>query len=132
MIIGIGVDSIEIERFSLWHTYSQKKLLRIFSRSELDYCLSDRQKSAERFAARFAAREALYKAFCYAFPDKKIPFLTLCAQVTVIKQAGIPYLIIDDIGIDTSSLIIHLSLSHSRTVATAFVIIEKNMQSQLS
>jgi len=126
MILGIGVDSIEIERFLLWHTYSQKKLLRIFSQSEINYCLSNPQKSAERFATRFAAREALYKALSYAYPDKKIPFLTLCSKAMITKKADMPYLTIHhDLGIDTSSLIIHLSLSHSRTIATAFVVIEK-------
>lgn len=125
MIFGIGVDTIEIERFFQWHTYTQKKLLRIFSRSEIDYCLTDAQKSAERFAVRFAVREALYKALSVAFPDKKIPFLTLCRNTTIIKKAGMPYLIINDLGIDASLFTFHLSLSHSRTIATAFVVIEQ-------
>ena len=126
MIIGIGVDSIEIDRFASWSTYSRQKLLRIFSTQEIDYCLEKSNQSAERFAVRFAAREALYKALSYAFPDKKFPFLTLCASVSITKQDGLPHLIIhDDLGIDTSSLMIHLSLSHSRTLATAFVVIER-------
>lgn len=126
MILGIGIDSIEIDRFALWHTYSRKKLSRIFSATEVDDCLSNQPKSAERFAVRFAAREALYKALCYAFPDKKVPFLTLCSSVVITKKDGLPHLIIhDSLGIDTRSLIIHFSLSHSRTVATAFVVIEK-------
>jgi holo-[acyl-carrier protein] synthase len=126
MIVGIGVDTIEVERFALWHTYLPKKLRRIFSQEEVDYCLSSKSKSAERFAARFAAREALYKALSYAYPDKKIPFLTLCAHTTITKINGPPQVVIrNDSGIDTSSFIIHLSLSHSRTLATAFVVIEQ-------
>src|SRR5260221_7060347 len=105
MIIGIGVDTVEIKRFALWHTYSRKKLFRIFSQEEIDYVLSNQQKSAERFAVRFAAREALYKALSYAYPDIKIPFLTLCASVSVTKKDGLPYLIIhDDLGIDINGL----------------------------
>ena len=125
MIGGIGVDTVEIERFVLWHTYSEKKLRRIFSQEEIDYCLQQPDKSAERFAARFAAREALYKALSYLYPDKTIPFLTLCAHTTIIKRDARPHIIIRDGIIDTHSLVIHLSLSHSRTLATAFVVIER-------
>jgi holo-[acyl-carrier protein] synthase len=124
MIRGIGVDTIEIKRFALWHTYSRKKLARIFSSEEIDYCLSDKNKSAQRFAVRFAAREALYKALSYAFPDKKIPFLTLCSCTTITKKNRLPQIIIHD-SIDTNHVTIHLSLSHSRTIATAFVVIEE-------
>ncbi len=126
MIVGIGVDTIEIDRFSQWQTYSRQKLLRIFSSQEIDYCLEKSNQSAERFAVRFAAREALYKALCYAFPDKKIPFLTLCSKTRIIKKDGLPQCVIhNDLGIDITSLTIHLSLSHSRALATAFVVIEK-------
>src|SRR5437660_10642865 len=100
MILGIGVDTVDIQRFALWNSYSRKKLLRIFSPQEIDYCLSNQQKSAERFAARFAAREALYKALSYAYPHKKIPFLTLCRCTIITKIDGRPHILVHDgIGI---------------------------------
>lgn len=125
MIIGIGIDTIEINRFSSWHTYSEKKLRRIFSPEEIIYCLQDRNKSAERFAVRFAAREALYKALSCAYPAITIPFLTLCAHTTLQKRGARPVLVLRSVcGIDVDVFTIHLSLTHSRVQATAFIIIE--------
>jgi len=123
MILGIGVDIVEIDRFSLWHTYSRKKLSRIFSHDEIEYCLADKKKSAERFAVRFAAREALYKAWCVAYPNAVPPFLTLCASVMIQKINGRPVLkICNEFCINLC--VIHLSLTHSDCHATALVIIE--------
>lgn len=129
MIVGIGVDSVEIERFQYWHTYSRKKLSRVFSSEEIDYCLSVSTKSAERFAARFAAKEAFFKAFCAAFSGAYVPFLTVCRYVSIRKDdTGRP-----DIAIEYSCFMkdlikdydFHISLTHTQSVATAFAIIEK-------
>jgi holo-[acyl-carrier protein] synthase len=126
MILGIGIDAVEVERFIPWCDYSQKKLSRIFSPQEIDYCLQQPNKSAERFAVRFASREALFKALSYAYPDHSLPFLTLCSRVTITKNDSRPYLtVVGDIGIDLTGLTFHLSLSHTRTDATALVVIEK-------
>ncbi|CAN5131913.1 holo-ACP synthase [soil metagenome] len=124
MIVGIGVDSVEVARFAHWHTYSQKALLRIFSHSEIEYCLSVPVKSAERFAVRFAAREALFKAYSSWQPDHQIPFLTFCRATTIIKKNA-PYVIIDPQVLSNSSNIkISLSLTHSKNTAIAFIILE--------
>ena len=94
MIMGIGVDAIEIERFAAWHLFSRSQLRRIFSDTEIEYCLSVPAKSAERFAVRFAAREAFFKALCQA--GIRVPFLTMCAQVRVEhSQQGAPVLLVD-------------------------------------
>ena len=122
MILGIGVDTIEVARFAHFQTYSQKQLLRIFSQNEIEYCLSVSAKSAERFAVRFAAREALFKAYSSWRPDHKIPFLTFCKAVTITKQNGIPS-IIGQTPFDLCKIL--LSLSHSAKTATAFVILEQ-------
>lgn len=125
MILGIGIDTIDIDRFAEWHTYSEKKLRRIFSPEEIEYCLQDIKKSAERFAVRFAAREALYKALS-SFSLITIPFLTLCAHTTIKKIGSRPVLELSSFcGIDGSNFIVHLSLSHSRTQATAFVVLQR-------
>jgi len=131
MILGIGVDCIEIHRFIEWHTYSYKKLLRIFSEQEIKYCLKHTNKSAERFAARFAAKEAFFKAFSLMNPHVYIPFLTLCRYVSVQKYQERPLLWVNwqqialTKPIQVSSIACHLSLTHTKVCATAFIVIEK-------
>jgi holo-[acyl-carrier protein] synthase len=131
MIIGIGVDVVQVDRFAQWHTYSTKSLLRIFSSEEIDYCMQNGALSAQRFAARFAAREAFFKALSYACPEKNIPFLTVCRSLSVKKQNQKPYLLFDESCMaleyhaTLQSVTIHLSLTHTKESATAFVILEK-------
>lgn len=130
MILGIGIDSVEIERFKHWHTYNQKKLLRIFSEKEIEYCLQQKNKSAERFAARFAAKESFFKAFCSAYPTIYIPFLAMCKHISVKKHGQRPTIAVNWNGISAivslqEDFDSYMSLTHTRTLATAFVVIEK-------
>jgi holo-[acyl-carrier protein] synthase len=56
----IGIDIEEVKRFS--KLIKDKTFLkRVFSKEEIDYCLSKKQ-SAQHFAVRFAAKEAVWKA----------------------------------------------------------------------
>jgi holo-[acyl-carrier protein] synthase len=128
MIIGIGVDMVDVVRFSHWHTRSITSLRRIFSDEEIEYCLKDIRHSAERFAVRFAAREAFYKAICSSTGANRCSFWRVMRAVTVIKKGrGAPYLVIDWdylMVLDTCMLasIWHITLSHTETMATAFVV----------
>lgn len=132
MILGIGVDIIEIERFAHWHTYSDKRLKKIFADEEITYCKAVPIKSAERFAARFATKEAFYKAWMQA-TNQHIPFLTLCKRITVnldINQRPIlvpdwNYLVAEK-NISKTALRAHISMSHNRNTAIAMIIIENN------
>lgn len=128
MILGIGIDSVDVQRFTTWNTYSYKILSRIFSQEEIEYCLHTKNKSAERFAVRFAAREALFKAFTAMKPDHSIPFLTLCKNSRIIKKDRHPILYINwsalSICTRNTTLTTHLSLTHTDMTATAWIIIE--------
>lgn len=132
MIIGIGIDSVDTHRFSHWNTYSHARLLRIFSQEEISYCLSTHNKSAERFGARFAAREAFFKALTAMQPMHSIPFLTLCKNISVTKKQKNPTLniawdnLVNHKIINIHTLSTHLSLTHTATAATAWVIIQSN------
>src|ERR1035437_6687865 len=63
MNIFLGTDICEIERIQLLHEkYGQKFLQKIFTSSEIEYCLSKKKKCDSSIAARFASKEALSKA----------------------------------------------------------------------
>jgi phosphopantetheine--protein transferase-like protein len=127
---GIGIDAVEIARFTLWNTYSDKKLSRLFSTEEIAYCRACPTKSAERFAARFAAREALYKALCQAYPEQKWLFLRLCANTTISHGShGQPELIVNwELLIPqfTQKPHILLSITHTDTLAIAWAMVQAN------
>jgi holo-[acyl-carrier protein] synthase len=129
MIRGIGIDSVELSRCILWNTYSAIQLERIFSPQEIAYCFDHTPSTTQRFAARFAAKEASYKAVCAAFPDLRIPFLTFCKASELIHTPSAPILSINWSYLQQYSsaikpLICHVSLTHTRTQATALVIME--------
>ncbi len=62
MVIGIGVDIIEISRIKQSVAkYGDRFLSKIYTPNELNYCLNKPNKY-QHLAARFAAKEAIYKA----------------------------------------------------------------------
>lgn len=124
-MLNVGIDSVDIERFSTWHTFTHKKLARIFTSEEITYCLSHPVNSAERFAVRFAAKEAFYKALSPLIPNSR-PFLTIARTVSVIKhKQGIPYLHVVWETLSVTPYTLHVSLTHTKSVATAIVIISE-------
>ena len=63
MIVGIGIDGIEIARMhASIERFGEHFLNRIFTAEEQAYCLKKQKKADESFAARFAAKEAGAKA----------------------------------------------------------------------
>ncbi len=62
MVLGIGIDIIEIERIKKSvDEFGEKFLSKVFTRTEIEYSISKKNKY-QHFAARFAAKEAIYKA----------------------------------------------------------------------
>lgn len=62
MVIGIGIDIIEIDRIKdSVEKFGDRFLNKIYTQKELDYCLKKKYKY-QHLAARFAAKEAVYKA----------------------------------------------------------------------
>jgi len=126
MIQSVGIDSVEIARFDCWKNYTRTSLLKIFSPAELTYSFSNVAKTSERLAARFAAKEAAFKAL-YSLCTKKTSLLSWCKLVEVVHAAdNQPYLHVAwhvfDLRCIPSAL--HLSITHTKTTATALVIVE--------
>lgn len=133
MILGIGIDSVEIERFKPWTKHSEKKLLRIFSEHEIAYSLRNPKKAAERLAARFAAKEAFFKAFALMAPENNVPLLTLCKLAIVQSPPNTPpkltvnwFDLLSQQALLSPHPLCLLSITHTDQLATAFVIIEQN------
>lgn len=129
MIRGIGIDSVDISRFSDWASWPEEQLLAIFTPSEITYCLQTPTKSAERFAARFAAKEAFYKALCTTVPTFTLSLRACLPYIEVVNSATNGHVGIAvnwqalDIGQEVRKVQIHLSITHTATVATAITII---------
>jgi holo-[acyl-carrier protein] synthase len=63
MILGVGIDIIEVARVQASHErFGERFLNRLLLADEIAYCLSHKN-SAPFIAARFAAKEAISKAF---------------------------------------------------------------------
>lgn len=123
-IIGIGVDVTEVERVAkLLEQYGERFIKKVFTSIESNYC-QDRAHAAARFAARFAAKEAASKALGTGFQQgvswrsiwvENLP----SGQPTVRLDRGAERLALE-LGVEH----IHLSLTHTKGLAVAVVIIE--------
>lgn len=115
-IAGIGVDTVDIDRFSRSLERTDGLLHRLFAESE-------RTLPVHSLAARFAAKEALIKALG---GSEGLGWHDAVIEKT---GAGAPFFaptdallqLLADRGLEHP----HLSLTHDAGVATAFVVIER-------
>lgn len=123
MIIGIGIDMIEVarvgEKVSKENGFRQK----VFSGSECTFCESRTDKD-QHYAARFAAKEAFLKA-----TGKGLTIGYELHEIEVINDSlGKPGIILhgnfETLARENGWNKIHLSLSHVQAMACAVVIIE--------
>ncbi len=123
MIIGIGIDIIEVGRIDRQLKSEVGLPGDLFTPGEINYCRSKRD-SAQFFAARFAAKEAFLKALGTGQRDG-ISF----GDVEVINdRLGKPALVLHRSALEKARIIgitqMHLSLSHIKDYATAMVTLE--------
>lgn len=124
MILGLGIDIIEVSRIRASHEkFGDRFLTRILRPAEIAYSLSHRHP-APFLAARFAAKEAISKAFGTGIGAQ------LGWQDIEVgrKESGEPFVILHDGGQalfeQRRGTRFHLSLSHTQNYATAVAILE--------
>jgi holo-[acyl-carrier protein] synthase len=124
MIAGLGIDIIEVERIAAKIGKESGFRELVFSKNEIDYCESKKNKF-EHYAARFAAKEAFFKALGTGWLEG-----TFFSEIEITNTGnGKPEMVLLGSTRKTISAMginkISVSLSHIKTMATAVVIIEK-------
>lgn len=123
MILGTGIDMIEVERVADRVARNSGFKEMVFSGSEIAYCES-KAFPAEHFAARFAAKEAFLKAIGSGWGSG-----IALNEIEIGHDAqGKPLLILSGntaIALAARGIRgMHVSLSHLKSYATAIVILE--------
>ena len=125
MIVGTGIDVVEIPRFrKVTERVKDRFLFRVFTPAEQEYCRAHRDPSPH-FAVRFAAKEALFKALGTGWA-KGVTW----QDAEVLREGqDAPMMILHGRALklseEKSVQAIHLSLSHTDQWAVAMVILEK-------
>lgn len=125
MIVGIGVDLIEITRLEHALAKHGTRLRdRLFTLREIIDCLAA-GRQGERYATRFAAKEAARKAIGAATPVtalawREIEIITSAEGAPQLEFHGRAAELIQKLGIMRA----HVSLSHAQEMAIAIVLLE--------
>ncbi len=124
MIVGTGIDLVEIERVQRSiERYGERFLNRVYTAEERAYCQRKR-KFAESFAARFAAKEAGAKALGTGI-NHGVTWL----EIEVVREpGGRPAIVFhgrareraERLGMRSAAL----SLTHTGSLAMASVVLE--------
>ncbi len=122
MIIGIGTDIFEVGRIKSRIKDEPSFAESVFTEVEIKYCNQFRNR-AERFAARYAAKEALMKAlgtgWRHGISFKEIEVVNDSLGKPGVKLRGMALKKANELDVTE----IHLSLSHTKDLAIAYVII---------
>ncbi len=124
MIIATGIDLIEISRIEeIFSRRGNRFRDRVFTHAVSAYCESVASRFAS-YAARFAAKEAAMKALGTGWAEG-----VAWREIEVVRsESGAPQLRLSGRALERMKEIggnrLHLSLSHSRQMAMAQVILE--------
>jgi holo-[acyl-carrier protein] synthase len=122
MVIGIGVDIVEISRISEAINRSSRFLEKAFTTIELEY-LNERKLRPQYVAGRFAAKEAVSKALGTGFRGFGLQDIEILRDEfgkPLVNLKGKAKTIAESMG----NYKVHLSISHSEDNAVAYAILE--------
>ena len=117
MIIGIGIDIVEIERIEK-AIQMPAFVARVFTKNERAYCDGRGRQRAASYAARFAAKEAVLKALGTGFSGGSWQDIEILS-----RPGGQPYLILHGYFAATAARMhvreTYISLTHAQMYAAA-------------
>lgn len=125
MIVGTGVDIIEVERMErAVRRHGDRLLRRLFTPGELAYAARSETHRMRRLAARFAAKEAALKALGTGLRGVR------WVDIEVVHDdLGRPGLRLSGAvaarAAEMAIVRLHLSLSHCKEYAVAQVVVER-------
>jgi holo-[acyl-carrier protein] synthase len=126
VIVGIGVDAIDIERVErMFADRGERMLSRLFTEGEIAY-VETKALRAQHLAVRLAAKEAAYKALAGNDLARGIGW----RDVEVVSRPdGSPALKLHGRAhqrlVELGGGALHISLTHSQATAVAVVIVER-------
>ncbi len=124
MIFGIGTDIIEVGRMERHMKGNSGLREKLFTAREQAYA-DDKATTYQHYAARFAAKEAFFKAlgtgYRYGMAFHEIEVVNDELGKPIIHTHGKVKEYIENEGVQH----IHLSISHVKEMASAFVVLEK-------
>ena len=128
MILGVGIDLVEVARIEASVRQSGEKFLqRILLPGEIAYCLAYKTPGPH-LAARFAAKEAVAKAFGTGIGGA----LGWLDMEVVRQESGEPRLVLHGKGkklfAERGAKNLLISLSHTDNYATAMAVLEGSSQ----
>ncbi len=119
MIIGVGIDLAEVERYRFDEATRAWFARKIYTDEEMTYAMRKRQWP-ERLAGFFAAKEATRKAFGHAIPWRLVGVSHERSGKPILRLYGEAEALIAARGVRN----VLLTITHSATTAAAVVILE--------
>ena len=125
MVFGIDTNIIEVKRMKKHLKRNDALKKKLFTSNEQIYCEKGKVTIWQRYAARFAAKEAFFKAlgtgYRYGMAFHEIEVKN--------DELGKPFIVphgkVESYLEEQKITEIHLTISHVKEMASAFVILEK-------